>query len=196
MEHYKNYSLENIDGEIWLGIPNYTEQYQASNFGRIKYMQRVVTSGNGAKQNLIERIMHQVINGTGYCATTRTFVFNGKQTNLVHRLVANCFLTNENNYSDINHISGVKTDNTLSNLEWCSRSQNLIHAVKLMGHYSGVKSGKSKFSQQDVVDIFNAKGTHREIAEKYKVSHSVIGFIKRKQSYKSELKNINESDNQ
>lgn len=46
----------------------------------------------------------------------------------VHRLVAICFLKNENNYKEINHIDGDKTNNNVTNLEWCNRSQNNKHA--------------------------------------------------------------------
>jgi len=47
----------------------------------------------------------------------------------VHRLLAIHFIPNPNNYPHINHIDGVKDNNELSNLEWCTRKQNAQHAV-------------------------------------------------------------------
>ena len=46
----------------------------------------------------------------------------------IHRLVAECYLDNPNNYEVVNHINGIKSDNHYSNLEWCTRSHNMQHA--------------------------------------------------------------------
>lgn len=110
--------------EEWKDIEGYEGLYQVSNLGRIKsvlFRNRVVSK----KQDKILKCIH-----------TKDYDHinlykNGKQTQyLIHKIVAKTFIPNPKNKPEINHIDGNKQNNNAENLEWCTRSENQIHAYK------------------------------------------------------------------
>lgn len=74
--------------------------------------------------------LSNVLDSTGYFIVT---VRHGgvKRNKSIHRLLCLAFKPNPNNYPHVNHINGIKTDNSLDNLEWCSAKHNSQHAVDL-----------------------------------------------------------------
>jgi len=83
----------------------------------------------------------QVKHTQGYLYSTLTR--NGAQTNvLVHRVLAEVFIPNPENKKYVNHIDGNKTNNALSNLEWCTSKENCLHA-----YATGLNTHKRKIAQ-------------------------------------------------
>jgi hypothetical protein len=131
MEHYKNLSLENLEGEIWRPVVGWETLYEISNLGRVKSLSRPVKTRAGGIRISKEIIMKQVPNKEEYLQVSlqRDLIASGQR---VGRLVAEAFIANPENKPQVNHINGIRNDNREINLEWCTQSENIIHSFKYL----------------------------------------------------------------
>lgn len=124
---------------------------------------------------------------------------NGKlSSHRVHRLVALTFLPNPENKEQVNHVNGIKQDNRLENLEWCTGKENMIHAYRAGLSYKlnpvnkipkrGVLNGNSLLNDLKVLEIrekFKQKGITRKILSKeYGVTENCIKDVVIRKSWK------------
>ena len=118
--------------ERWADIKGYEGRYQISDQGRVKslpFKQRyVLRTGEEAYRLTAERILKTQIGRHGYELVCLNFD-NVRTGRSVHSLVAQAFV--EGAGETVNHIDGVKHHNHASNLEWCSYTDNHLHAVAL-----------------------------------------------------------------
>ena len=103
--------------EIWRDIKGYEGLYQVSNCGRVR------SSYKGG------RILKPNLSFYGYWRVQLWRGGKGRSI-YVHRLVAQAFIPNPDGKPQINHINGIKTDNRVENLEWCTNMENQLHASK------------------------------------------------------------------
>lgn len=112
----------NTEQAVWKPYPEYPF-IKANQFGEIRTVDRVVVSSNGRKYHIKGRILKQKLNPGSYMQVQ--FRVNGEGVILyVHRIVATCFIPNPNSYPEVNHIDNNRTNNSVDNLEWCTRKYN------------------------------------------------------------------------
>lgn len=109
--------------EIWKDIKGFEGLYQVSNIGRVKSLSRTVRSNTCGFRELPERILSNCKSSCGYNLVV--LCKNGRRYNkMVHRLVAETFIYNPNDYKEVNHKDENKLNNIVTNLEWCNRKYN------------------------------------------------------------------------
>lgn len=108
-----------------------------------------------------------------------------------HRIVADCFIPNPDNKPQVNHIDCNKSNNHVDNLEWCTRSENALHArdngkLKLNCNY-GEDCNLTKLTEQEVINICEdlAKGMRNcDVAKKYSISAAYVKTLKAGKQWK------------
>lgn len=109
--------------EIWKDVVGYEGLYLISNLGRVKSVARQCKTKDGKLRHVSERIRKQHVTNNGYYYVQ--LHNNGKRKKIkVYRMVAQAFIPNPNNYPQVNHKDEDKSNNTLSNLEWCTQYYN------------------------------------------------------------------------
>lgn len=172
--------------EIWKDISGYVGLYQVSNLGRVKSLTREIERKTG-NYKIQGKILSLIKMKNGYL---RVGLYKNKKYKLhaVHRLVAQNFLNNPNNFPQVNHKNEVKTDNRVENLEWTTREKNInfgtrterckrklskkvkgtnIKSGEIIVFNSTVEAGKNGFSQSAVCTSCKNKKPHKGYIWKY-----------------------------
>lgn len=146
--------------EVWKSLPGYEDLYEVSNFGRIKSLRY-----NHTKE---AKILSTYVNQNGYMCVK--ICRQGIKQCLVHRLVAMLFVPNTDNKPHINHKDGNKANNTSDNLEWCTRSENQLHACRVLGKGILEMNGASKLTHVKAKEM-------RELFQREKLSYRRLGAL-------------------
>lgn len=159
--------------EIWKKIPKFS-RYEVSSHGNIR-------SINYKKTGLVKNLKPAKSND-GYLKTMILSDDNTYHSWSIHSFVCLTFIGPKEYGVEINHINGIKTDNRIENLEYCTRSENIKHAFKngLIRPKVGSLNGMAKLSELQVKEIReHAKNNGRyygrkQLALKYNVSECTI----------------------
>ena len=125
-----------LSEERWKPVVGYEKQYRVSSLSRVKSIDRkrkLILSPGLNKRYL-------------FVSLTKNKKHKPKR---IHRLVAEAFIPNPQKYRIVNHKNGIKTDNRIENLEWCTYSENLTHAYK-----NNLRFNKKAILQLDLKDNY------------------------------------------
>ena len=154
-----------MKSENWVDINGYEGKYQVSDMGNV----RSTNQGQHHDKVLTERL------GThGY---NRASLSSGGivREYRVHRLVAQAFIDNPDGKENINHINGIRNDNRVSNIEWCTKSENAIHAYETGLH----RKLYGKLDESDVLSIhaLSMDYSYRDVGMMFGVGSSTVYSI-------------------
>ncbi len=161
------FTFESLDGEEWKPIHGF-DGYYVSSFGRVW----------SDKQK--KRFLSTSRDNSGYYHV-RLYNKAKQYSLLVHRLVAECFVANPNEYKEVNHRDENKENNRADNLEWCTRKYNILYGKGGKKRY--VKMGLTqRYSRNDLrpVECIDARtgkviNRFRSIAEAVREMFGISG---------------------
>lgn len=171
-----------MNSEEWRKVPG-SDVYEVSNLGRIRTVGRYVNTCYGAKRFVKPRVLN--LTGGKRVYTRISKKING--TTLVHRLVAMAWIPNPEGHKVINHKNGIRNDNRVENLEWCTQQHNMAHAMEIglskpFINKSCEESISAKLTNDKVREIkrkLMMGVKNAEIAREYGVVKGTISEIKR-----------------
>lgn len=172
--------------EMWKLIPGYEGYYEASNWGNIRSLDRVIKCRNNYDRNHQGKILKQVVSSSGYQMVALSKLGRVERYN-VSRLLLLAFVGSCPKGMEGCHNDGGKLNNRLTNLRWDTRKNNNADKVKHGTYLSGEKLSWTKLIRFDVRNIRNeyANGgvTQRELGIKFGVDETTIGRIIRNETW-------------
>ena len=157
--------------EVWKTIKDFNN-YEVSSYGRVR---RKYLKGYKYRKPVIQNEYSSITFSVG-C---------GFKKFQIHRLVAIEFLENNNNKPCVNHIDGNKSNNNVSNLEWCTHSENEKHSYSVLGKKTnGICRRKIPLEHIQIIkDMYKSNISQYEISKKYNVSQSTIHLLINNKTY-------------
>lgn len=136
------------ENEIWKDVVGYEGLYEVSNLGGVRSAGRLARGRSDSMRLLKPRVLKPNIGTTGYYFVN--LCKHGRQRSTrVHRLVAEAFIANPGGLPFVNHKDGVKTNNRMDNLEWCTCQYNTLHA-----HRIGLVKNNRPVMDADTGEVF------------------------------------------
>lgn len=159
--------------EVWKTVDGVRGLYEVSNLGRYRRSERP------------DAILKPFVSKFGYPTATLSV----KGVNIkkhIHRMVIETFNPTEDDTLEVNHIDGDKTNNSLENLEWVTKSENHLHRHSLNDAGRGERCNLAKLTDSDIPLIrkkYNQGVSSKEIATEFGVTYKTIWRIVTNQTW-------------
>lgn len=162
--------------EEWRDVVGYEGLYQVSNLGNIKSLSRYIRTSDklGGIRKKKESLLSFDVCKNGYLRVNLSNNYSTKHF-LVHRLVAEAFLPNTQNAPQVNHKDEDKTNNRVSNLEWCDAKYNSNY---------GERTKKTTIAKLKKVKQYDMQGNFIREFSSFKEASDSIGVSIYKQDCK------------
>lgn len=152
--------------EEWRDIKGYEGQYQVSSEGRVKSLQREIVYKDGRKKYIREKVLHNIISDLGYYHVCLSKNGTPKRYK-VHRLVAEAFIPNPNNFFIINHKDEDPKNNFVENLEWCDQKYNVNYGTAIE------RSRQKQINRADISKEVGQYSLNGDLIETFKSASEV-----------------------
>lgn len=159
--------------EVWKDVIGFVGLYQVSNGGRVRSLDKLDIRKNQTRR-LKGKVLKAQLNTNGYYTVCLCDKGNSKIVT-VHKLVAEVFLEKRCDSECINHKDGIKTNNKVDNLEWCTYKENNDHAKS-----NNLNNNIIKLSLEERELVKTSVFPAKFVAKKLSVSHDTINYWKRK----------------
>ena len=165
--------------EIWKKISGW-ERYEVSNYGRVRSLWIGGKGGSYKRKKPI--IKAQCLSVWGY-PEVRLCQDSVSKKFRTHRLVAKAFIPNPSDRREVNHKDGNKENNIAYNLEWATRSENMLHVFRVNKSPTmrGERNGHARLTASEVQEINQMWKTgnflQKEIALEFRIARTTVNAI-------------------
>lgn len=180
---------------MWKPVLGYEQHYEVNTLGQVRSIDRIIKNRRGLVQG---KVLKPFLNKKGYPAIRFYIGGKGLERN-PHRLVAEAFIPNPKSKLQVNHINGDKTDNRIENLEWCTNSENQLHAyvTGLQPSRKGENNSNAKLTYDVVTEIktkYNSGMKITDISKEINVNLSILRQLIYGRTWKSHKMEVYKRD--